>query len=365
MKRLKLKKIILFESNPDFSDNTYALFRYMSNNTNILDNYKSIWFMSDISKNKKKLCGKEIKCIDMYSRKITDIIKRNYYYFFASIIIDCNKCIGKYRDDQLRIYLTHGMPFKDPVDYMNKIGECDLLSVSGEGYIDYFSKYVNKDSIRFLGLPRNDLLFLRHKEENEKIIVWMPTFRQHNRNNENGITNEFALGIPIIKCCDEFNNLINYLESKHIIMFFRPHPAQDLSLIKIHNSYYFRILDNKYLEDNNLQLYEFLSKTSALITDYSSVYNDYLLTEKPIGLTFEDIDVYQKKWKIFYKNPYKSIPGNKINNINDLYNFIDEVYEEKDIYFDGRMKFMKLWGIKKINSCEMITNYIIEYLSNK
>ena len=41
--------------------------------------------------------------------------------------------------------------------------------------------------------------------------------------------------------------------------------------------------------------YEFLACTDALITDYSSVLFDYLLTGKPVGLTFEDIDAYAKQ----------------------------------------------------------------------
>lgn len=45
---------------------------------------------------------------------------------------------------------------------------------------------------------------------------------------------------------------------------------------------------------NQMDLYEILPHTDLLITDYSSVYFDYLLLDKPIVFTPTDLGEYSK-----------------------------------------------------------------------
>ena len=56
--------------------------------------------------------------------------------------------------------------------------------------------------------------------------------------------------------------------------------------------------NDEYLKEKEIKLNQILSATDALITDYSSIYYDYLLTDKPIGLTINDIDEF--KMSILY-----------------------------------------------------------------
>ena len=75
----------------------------------------------------------------------------------------------------------------------------------------------------------------------------------------------------------------------------KPHPAQDLSHIRALELSHLRFIDDELFAAHGITSYEFLACTDALITDYSSVLFDYLLTGKPVGLTFEDIDAYAKQ----------------------------------------------------------------------
>ena len=60
--------------------------------------------------------------------------------------------------------------------------------------------------------------------------------------------------------------------------------------------------------------------SDCLITDYSSVYIDYLLLERPIFFYCYDIKNYQAKHRELYFDYYneKFTPGKKIKNENEL-----------------------------------------------
>ncbi len=55
------------------------------------------------------------------------------------------------------------------------------------------------------------------------------------------------------------------------------------------------ILEDNYLRDKRLDLYEVVNAADLLITDYSSIYFDYLLLDRPIIFTPLDLEEYRKK----------------------------------------------------------------------
>ena len=75
----------------------------------------------------------------------------------------------------------------------------------------------------------------------------------------------------------------------------KPHPVQDISKITALNLDHLILISNSFFVEHGIQSYEFLAKTDALITDYSSVFFDYLLTGKPVALTLEDYELYRKQ----------------------------------------------------------------------
>lgn len=360
LKKFKLKNIIVFESNPDFSDNTYWLFKYMAESTDYLKKYKCVWFLGDITKKKKKLCGVPIICISNFAKvSLFNKLRRFYYHFFAKIIIDCNRCIHKRRSDQYRVYLTHGMPIKIPETYLRVVGSCDLLPVSGEGFIDFFGRYVDRDSVRMAGSPRNDILVKSKNEKYaEKYIVWMPTFRQHKSAVSNMIENRFPLGLPAIKNKDEIEKLNLVLEENNIRLMLRPHPAQDLSVLKIKQGGNIIIAHDDFLASKEVDLYTFISKSSALITDYSSIYLDYLFLDKPIGLTLEDAKDFSTQWPLFFNDMENELSGINILSIDDLCSFVKDISQNIDDEKGKRREFMNTWGMNEINSCEVILNLL-------
>ena len=356
-----IRKLIIFESNPDFSDNTYWLFKYIVE-SGAFDGYKLVWFVADYEKRRKELCGARITCVDNVGESMLKKIRRVYYEYSAAVIIDCNRCVQKTKYAQVRVHLGHGMGIKKVLNYLRTVGECDGYLTMGEGFHARYSTVISSPLIP-LGFPRNEVL-VGGKTTPERYIVWMPTFRQHNIRKEVRMENKFPLGVPAIKSQSELETLNRCLSECGIKLFIRPHPAQDLSVFKVEGDGNIGIADDAYLSSVGLNLYEFLSLSSALITDYSSVYYDYLLTERPIGLNFEDAEEYGAEWGLWYDDVRKSLPGHLIDNCDEMTDFIRKVASGDDEYLEKRRALTSSYGIEERESSKLIVEFIKDKLDS-
>ena len=358
-----LKNIIIFESNPDFTDNTYWMFKYMVENQQIQNRYKLVWFVKKPENKVSELCGVKITCVDYFSNSVIEKIKKAHYNSRAKFIIDCNVFVHKYSEKQVRVYLSHGMPLKAVDKFLSENYDVDLLTLTSSYFKPYFSKFINFENMQVLGSPRNDALVINIKKpkllEGYKTIIWMPTYRQHKASHDYSVENIFPLGIPVFKTVDESKVLNDKLISFNTILLLRPHPVQDLSVLNIGEYSNIIIANDRFLEDNGVQLYELLSVTDALITDYSSIYYDYLLLNRPIALTLEDIESFSSKWPLIFSNPEKEFIGEKICTKTEFFDFIKNVSEEKDLLKEKRKISKNLFNeANDLNSSERIYNYI-------
>ena len=332
-----LKNIILLESNPDFSDNTRGVYdKLIEFGYNM--KYQLIWITSN-SEVLKDIKEKNVLFID---RK--DIKKVRKYSLLAKYIIDCNNFIKKRNKYQTRIHLTHGSPIKFVREYCDDVGDVDYIIETSDFFRDITSElfHVSKDKIITTGYPRNDILLTKNdsyfypKIKRNKTICWLPTYRNH-KNHSTG-KRFFPYGIPSIKNEDELIKLDKLLEKEKILLVIKLHPAEDISILKKMNLNYIKFLDNQYLLNNHLTIYHYLSNVDALITDYSSIYYDFLLTKRPIGLAIEDIKEYLKYNEIFYDKYEEGVVGEYIYNYNDLLKFISDISNNKDNSYDKRME---------------------------
>src|SRR5690606_4744280 len=75
---------------------------------------------------------------------------------------------------------------------------------------------------------------------------------------------------------------------------------------------------------------ELLSTVDILITDYSSIFFDFAVTNKPILFFMKDYDDYEKE-RGFYFNK-NVLPGPICENINALITSIDRIEEYNNVY---------------------------------
>ena len=83
-------------------------------------------------------------------------------------------------------------------------------------------------------------------------------------------------------------------------------------------------------------MYQFLTLTDALISDYSSVAVDYMLLDKPIAYLLEDFEQYKKVRGFVFEDPLEYMPGYHIYSNEELDRFLSDIHNHKDIYKEKR-----------------------------
>ena len=74
-----MRNIVLFESNPDFEDNTYWFYKYCVEQKQIQKKYKLIWLIADNNNKTNELCGAKIKCIHNCTNNLFVKLQLEYY----------------------------------------------------------------------------------------------------------------------------------------------------------------------------------------------------------------------------------------------------------------------------------------------
>ncbi len=293
-----LQNIIVFESVPDLSDNTKAVFdEFIRRGFN--KRYKLVWLIEKDKKNYPKYKN-VVYLKNNLHKTFFSKISRLRLGFLAKCFISCNRCLTSQREDQVAFYLSHGTPIKSVRDFYGVPTSIDYALVASKNVekLYAYEKHIDERKMVGLGYPRNDELLNNPvdikrilKTDCDKILVWYPTYRQNK--NKNGIkTNSSAL--PIIHNESSALELNEWAREKNALIVMKPHFAQDVTCIKDLNLSNIRFINDEFFIDNKISSYTFIGNCDALITDYSSVYYDFTLCDKPIAVIWEDIEEYKK-----------------------------------------------------------------------
>lgn len=347
--KIFMRNTILLESNPSYADNTKFVFDEIIRR-GLNKKYKIVWVVDD----KEEFNDIEIPNVKFISRN--NGILEKIRFLFAKYIIDCNQFILKRNKNQFRIHLTHGQPLKIATEYFSAVGEFDYMTTTSEYFKKIFEEdfKVEKDKIAITGFPRTDAFFYNEKPveifkeiKREKTILWMPTYRNHKYGGNNPTYNmniNFKFGVPCINNLEELNRVNDLLKKNNILLVLKLHPAEDASKIDKLELSNIKMFDNNVFKENHTNIYNVLPLIDALITDYSSVYHDYLFSDKPIGLAISDLEEYTKHVKLI-TDDYKSvIKGEYIENFEDLYRFVENVINEEDKSKDERIKAKEMFN---------------------
>lgn len=283
----KNKNKSVFIGYPDFDDQLRGLLPYINTNLIILSN----------SEKKPEWLKKEAKCNYSIVKKnsffgVYHLITSSRVYFTHGIFCGMSK-INKRR--QCIINLWHGMPIKKIgyLDGKESFPECHFTLTTSPFFIGILSKSfgINADEILLSGLPRNNILLSRCDRlfsDYGKVYVWLPTYRQSNKGDiRKDSDSEYLLGSN--NYC--LSKIDQFLGENNSLLIIKPHPMAVFN--KIENKYNnIIIIDEDFLFKNGISLYQLLSMSSCLITDFSSVAIDYAVTGKPIIFTISDIESY-------------------------------------------------------------------------
>ena len=200
------------------------------------------------------------------------------------------------------------------------------------GIIAFQSRYPEERMVS-LGYPRNDVFSKEIQDikamlntKCKKVIVWYPTFRQH----KNGSRTAASNTLPIIHDSRQAEQLNAYAAKNDALIVLKPHFAQDLSYVKDLGLSNIRIIYDDFFEKNQISSYGFIAGCDAMITDYSSVYFDYTLADKPIGAVWEDIDEYRQNPGFAIDIDYYMQGAEKIYELEQFEMFIKNVADGND-----------------------------------
>lgn len=367
-----MRNEILLESNPDLSCNTYELYRYFIQKE-LNRKFRLVWRVDSPEKYANNN-PYNVYYIEKNPRGINKI--KNYIRcYLARISISCNTNLPRYKTSrkQLNIYLDHGSQLKSMKGKDGKKAplSCDYLISQSSFFVRYhLDEYtIKKEQIICTGLPRDDQFYRKYDSlskivsnanDYHKVIIWAPTFRVHKNGYRIDCHSKSPYGLPIINSSLEILQLQQVLEKENILLLIKPHPAQDMTKLKVESKRNIEVLPNEKLSDLDIQINELLAQTDALITDYSSIYYDYLFTEKPIALAIDDLTEYQNEKGFVFENPLSILKGNIIKTTVDLCKFIVSVSEEKDDTLEERKKIQKMINdYDDGNASERVYNFIM------
>lgn len=373
------KKIWLFGSTfgRRFADNPRYLYLYVSQHKEELK-LRPIWISHN--ENVVRMLNNEGYEAYMYhSLKGIWFALRGKVYLFDNYSKDINFWQS---GGAMKVNLWHGIPlkkiqhdnvfdkFRHPKNFWEKIKNIPrnisdeksnhYVLTTSENLKPIFSSAFKTENVLVAGYPRNEVfisdeiqnIYLKEEKkdrkriaefledssdsQNKMMIFYMPTFRQ----------SEILFFDNFDK--DDFQI---FLKENNILFCVKLHPKSKLNKE-------FEDIQNKNIMviNKDADPYVFLKMADVLITDYSSIYFDYLLLDRPTIFFAYDLKEYLSDSREMYFDYDKFTPGEKVWDYQGLKNSIVKIIENNGDYQNRYSDFRK--KIRKKVFDENLTNIV-------
>ncbi|WP_083369931.1 MULTISPECIES: CDP-glycerol glycerophosphotransferase family protein [unclassified Pseudomonas] len=221
----------------------------------------------------------------------------------------------------------------------------DLLVSTSEYFTEQaFRRSFHAKSILALGYPRNDAMLdpqrqsgglvncnvdvvarqriHAHRESGGKVIAYMPTFRKNK-------ISPFETGHM------DLQRLSIFCERVGVLFVLKLHPL-------MHGRY--RMENSPFLVniDPDSDIYPLLASVDILITDYSSIYFDFLLLNRPVVFYPYDLDEYLRDDRSLLFSYPEMTPGAHAHTFDDLLACLEEQVVGVDEYVEKRERVLRL-----------------------
>ena len=319
------EKMVVFNSfqGRGYSDNPKAIYEYMLTDERFKD-YKYIWFIR----------RSNMKNVHIPQAKIVAYNGLSYLYYLARarywVINVKMPAFLKKKKNQLYLQTWHGTPLKrlahdiqvdqNTTFYRSKMSYDEMVAsydVDVKKY-DYMISpnhfctevfqsafAINRERLIETGYPRNDFITNATQDDmrniknklhiplDKKVILYAPTWRD----------NSFVASGYTFELKADFHKWKDILGDEYVLIF-KPHYS----------------IVNKFKDDASLkgflysigaeaEINELYVISDVLITDYSSVFFDYAVLNRPIYFYMYDLEEYKDELRGFYLDIYSEIPG--------------------------------------------------------
>ena len=277
--------LIVLSSERDYCDNSWALYKYIHEN---YPDYRFVWVTLKPKRYNNDLRTKFVYHPYSFTIDSTWYIARAKYIFYTHGL----GAELKIRKNQIVMNLWHGIAIKGTKGGVDTSVEKEPLFT----HLIYLGEMNKKTQASFLkcketylvplGYPRNDLMLNNQSEGCKnpllpngfkgKVVIWMPTFRKSINKLLSEDSCETYTGLPLFNNIDEIMLLNEYIKSINICIIVKIHHLQASNQIFNYKFSHIIFITDDDLMNKNLQLYQIVGKTDALLTDYSSICIDYL-----------------------------------------------------------------------------------------
>lgn len=255
--------------------------------------------------------------------------------------------------------------------------EVDYIMSYSETYTTFLNACMVTDPKKYVisGAPRNDLLLSYNGKEGIKKVfgnnfadsnlIWFaPTFRDYFGKSQGDKKFHNPFGFDAFNV-DTFDKFLESLNSKLIL---KPHPHEELLILEYFKDFPSRnmvILRTDDMLRYELDFYELLNSAEMLITDYSSLFYDFLLLNKPIIFTPVDVERYEIDRGFLMESYIDYVPGPIALDQESLQKEIEKCFSDKEYYKDRRNWMLSFHHrYKDANSSARIFEFIENQLKN-
>ncbi len=295
--KIKGRKLWLIAEQGEARDNGYHFYKYVRTNHPLDYCFYAI---------KKESAGYE-KVSKLGNTIKYGSLKHWLYYMSANLNISSQKSgnpcpifwyvmhviFGLYKN---RVFLQHGITKDDSKWIYQDKTKFKYFVCGVKREYDYILKKFGykKENLLLTGFPRWDDLKDTSKNQKNKSILIMPTWRNWLGGDRN---NMFKVAdFKNTEFYKHWNELINgkefveYVEKNNIKVYFYPH----INMLDYISAFKSKSKNIKVVSINE-ELQEYFNKCDMLITDYSSVAFDFAYLRKPVIYYQFDVKEYRKK----------------------------------------------------------------------
>jgi CDP-glycerol glycerophosphotransferase (TagB/SpsB family) len=334
-----------------YRGNPRYLFEYCSNNPEIDARFftKKVYVAKKIKNNGHK--------VETTFFKQLILLLRARYIFIEVSILDISPFYFLFGRFNI-IQLWHGSPLKKiqsdtklqrtkfhfVIEHQNK--SYKLITAQSDEVKKILSNAFLSSSVEVTGYPRNDIFFNNYsvsdKEllpDSKKTFLYAPTFRDSG--DFTPFTNQFL---------DKLNS---FLKENNYLFLLREHPLSK----SVHTERFSNIKDVSKISD----IQPILAQTDVLISDYSSIPSEFVLTDNPMIFYVFDYDTYVSKDRELYYDLNEILPGPFAKTQEDLFDLIrsvDSWFKDPDYQKKYQVFKDKFNKYKDGNSCKRILDYL-------
>jgi CDP-glycerol glycerophosphotransferase (TagB/SpsB family) len=324
-----------------YSDNSRHFFQYVTKNH---PEIKAIW-LTRVKTNCEKVRndGGAVYMVHSLKGIFYSLLAKNV--FLSSGKLDVNPL---FINGATLFQLFHGSPLKkigldDKFSPANSFFHKKIVPVIFPFVNEYNCDYVLSNSVFFsekmgsafnipmvnvleTGFPRSDVFFseeednfnseLRIKYACCKLLYYLPTFRSFHKTQS-------------LFCLNDYDREIieRFLEEENMVLITKGHYVDN----NLDAGRSFRESRIIHLSDDKVSDINFMIKDAdLLITDYSSVYFDFLLTEKPVIFAAFDLEEYLSSSREMYFRFEDVIAGPVVKNWSELMKCLKNIWTDEN-----------------------------------